>query len=395
MTLSPTNNSFSQKAKSSLLEPTGPLPATATALEQRSSETAISILQTLNNSLASLTSDQPKTLQPRERTSPIKELEIFDNPEIPIDPLSYIYLFTNEFNLDSSAQFLTETPKVPNGCHVGFSGMHNFDIMALRKSTYGLICDCNKNSTLVLQDIVKILRASPNRKQFIENLYSVLAVAIKKETLHSTLSQVIKKEDLVFKEIPFHKDLLVQSMNPHSWLFSDESFHHIRTLALEEKICIITQDARNSKAFEEISQKLREKKISLDTLYLSNIGNYILDNEQTDRPLFQATVKALVDESTISINCPLPPFIPSVHWAPELHALLYKNHTHQISLVQYTFKGKDLFENLFMLKKEIPPKPTTTQDTNNSSKQISLEKLEKKADQLKQELTLDGIFRNF
>ena len=389
MTLSPTNNSFSQKAKSSLLEPTGPLPATATALEQRSSETAISILQTLNNSLASLTSDQPKTLQPRERTSPIKELEIFDNPEIPIDPLSYIYLFTNEFNLDSSAQFLTETPKVPNGCHVGFSGMHNFDIMALRKSTYGLICDHNKNSTDVMKDVLKILRISTTREEFIENLHAVLTVAI-------------RQENSIFRKIQHNQALLTESFNPNSWLSNDESFHHIRTLALEEKICIITQDGRNSKTFEEISQKLREKKTPIDTLYLSNIGNYILDNEQTDRPLFQATVKALVDESTISINCPLPPFTASPYWPPEQRRALYLRHIHQRSLYQCVFKGQTLFENLFMLKKEIFEKlfmakkeiPATKEiDLSNVSKQFCLDNLMKKADQLKQELTLDGIFR--
>jgi hypothetical protein len=219
--------------------------------------------------------------------------------------LGGVYITSNETGLFSTQKILLERPLPSNSCHVGFSGLHNFDIMAIRKSNYGLICDFNPHNKVLIEEALRLLRSTLDRQDFVNQM--VLFINERNEearTLHENgLSQNAMKfyrnlDSFVCTEIDQIKNALIQE---GSWLASDEAFQHIKMLAMEDKISAITLDIRKSEIFKKISELLHKKSISIDTLYLSNICNYM---KGEDKSKYALSIHALLQPDSIVINCP-------------------------------------------------------------------------------------------
>ena len=101
-----------------------------------------------------------------------KKLRQFDNSTIaaPYSPNTGIYINTNERGVIDTSSALDKIPRITKSCHIGFSGWHNFDIMAQRCSDRGIICDLNPENALFLYFVLFYVRTCTNRFDFIERI---------------------------------------------------------------------------------------------------------------------------------------------------------------------------------------------------------------------------------
>jgi hypothetical protein len=217
-------------------------------------------------------------------------LQEFDNPKV--NGSTYgVYVVTNEDRLDKTQEFLKKQPKINNSCHIGVSGWHNFDIIAQRNSQLALIFDFNPKNKSFLLDTLQILKCSTTREDFRKNMTAWLRATQTPDTFDGGR----------FRREP-SKQIQFEFSRNGSWLSDDIAFNHIRQLALRNKIVVITEDIRNSDVFEKISTILKTHNMQIDTLYISNINNYM--ESEKDKADFSSTVNALMQKETILINCP-------------------------------------------------------------------------------------------
>jgi hypothetical protein len=217
-----------------------------------------------------------------------------------------IYLTTNEMGSEKIAERLKKKPIVMESCHIGFSGMHNFNIMALRHSSYGLICDFNKHNKTFIEKVERILHKVKTREEFVVRLKEY--VRRKEKERIDKLGTPGYKQCMNFS-LNFNRDTysIVDELESElkqegSWLANDADFRYIQDLALRDRIVVLTIDARDSERFEKIAKIYEENAIQIDTLYLSNICGYMADG--FDKKAFANTVRVLLKNETSMINCP-------------------------------------------------------------------------------------------
>ena len=85
------------------------------------------------------------------------------------------YILTNESSLDQTRAILQKEPRPENSLHVGTSGWHNYDIMWIRRSSFGCLFDIS-SCVMELHILTKkFLAESKNRLEFIEKITTHLA----------------------------------------------------------------------------------------------------------------------------------------------------------------------------------------------------------------------------
>lgn len=208
------------------------------------------------------------------------------------EPSLGLFLRTNEKNTQGAAKRLNEKKKTANSCHIGFSGWHNFDIIALRQSTYGIICDCNPANEILINRTIEILRLSKNRFDFVKKI-----------------TPFIEEAELKYNFVPIDNGNLIAAddvkgelIREGSWLSENKKFEHIKMMALKDKISAKTVNILTTSIFTKIASLLRDNAIDIDTVYISNICNYM--NTEERKKAFQTTLDKIIQLDTLIINCP-------------------------------------------------------------------------------------------
>lgn len=210
------------------------------------------------------------------------------------DPTGGVYITTNESNLPAVRKILLNTPKVSESCHIGFSGWYNFDIMALRESAYGLICDFNPENKIFLEKTLELLKSSQTREIFVKAIRQYIqSTPIRFEFNVGDESSAQDSDEEVRNELT----------REGSWLSNDKGFEHIKTLAKQDKIAVITQNICNSHQFQKIAKIYQDNGISIDTLYLSNIWSPVSMEGEKAKKSYLSTVHYLIKPNTKIINC--------------------------------------------------------------------------------------------
>ncbi|HEY4832297.1 MAG TPA: hypothetical protein VIH61_07040, partial [Waddliaceae bacterium] len=204
-----------------------------------------------------------------------------------------LYITTNEKNLAATDQLLATHPLRENTVHIGCASWHNLDIMCKRKSNFGLIVDFNPKNAEFIKKTIEIVQVSESRNVFVSNMIAYLNSLEGKE-----------------RDIFFHKDqdglptgrIEKELLREGSWLQNQESYEFIKNLASNDKITAITEDIKNHKKFSEIREYLDAHHILVDTVYLSNICNFM--KTKGDQESFAKSITHIVDSDTLFINCP-------------------------------------------------------------------------------------------
>ncbi len=217
-----------------------------------------------------------------------------------------VYLTTNESNSRSIREVLMLGSGKGRGCHLGFSGFHNFDVMVARQSRRGIVVDFNPWNAVILEHALSLMLTCKSReewlKEFTITVQSLDAFSSTKRTYFSP--NVNDEPDFAMqKECYGPKEELENELHREgSWLSSEESYQYIKQLAEAGKIVCVTGDIRQTPIFEKLALSLKKHGEPIDTLYLSNICKYMETDE--DKAAFKNTVKALAQNETFVINCP-------------------------------------------------------------------------------------------
>lgn len=224
-----------------------------------------------------------------------KNLANFDNPRIK-GQVNGIYITTNETNLAATNQFFKEHPR-PNDekqtIHIGCATWHNFDIMCERKSSYGLIVDFNPENSKFIEKTIDLINVSESRDIF-------------KQKMNDYLNLLEgDKKDLFFhwdqKGLPTEK-IEKELEREGSWLQTEDNYLFIKKLVSRDRVVAITEDITNFENFSRLRKFLDSQNISIDTLYLSNICNFMMSDSR--KSSFIKSIKQLLQNDTILINCP-------------------------------------------------------------------------------------------
>ncbi|USQ14680.1 hypothetical protein J2N86_05085 [Legionella lytica] len=286
------------------------------------------------------------------RQDPIsKHLRKHDNKEIkfPFPNQTGVYINTNEHYVKPVFDQIGLFPQVIDAMHIGFSGWHNFDIMVQRKSSRGIICDINPENALFMHYTLKYLIRCANKDEFIQkmtqfvkkNQYEGSRTNFEKSSYHSIVKPKSIKFSLnISEEYPDHyaviEEIALEQQRETSWLFTDERYDYIRALALTDKIAVITQSICEHETFARIRRLLTENSIPIDTVYVSNIGEWMCTKEQkTD---FIETISLLLnDNETILIDARINN--PLNNEPPSQRCTLKKEIIPKFSLRDWFFSG--------------------------------------------------------
>lgn len=234
--------------------------------------------------------------------------ENFDNSNLsfPDDHFYEVYINTNEIGIEDVHEILKDIPMMTEGCHIGFSGWHNFDIMAKRRSGRAIICDINPENALFLHQVLDILRRSENRDNFIEEIVAFIekykySYSCNPDDLELSINFACNVSDdaLYLSCDTISDEIAIELKRPSSWLFSQDQYDHIRKLALNDRIALITQNICNSEIFKKLAKLLNDNNIPVDTLYLTNIAYYM---KGSNIKLFLQTIETLSASDTILIT---------------------------------------------------------------------------------------------
>ena len=238
-----------------------------------------------------------------------KQIRKLDNQVLknaPHSSFTGVYISTNETGLESTRIALQSIKPVAQSSHIGFSGWHNFDIMIARKSSIGIFCDHNPEESFFMQKILNILRDSKDRFDFVKKA-KAYAQSVNRDNEpssnnpdHPISFTPNLSEDPIYEACVLpEEEIEVELKKPGSWLSTDVGFNYIRQLACADKIAVITEDFRQSSTFQKIKTILQDNAVALDSLYVSNIHEYMKTEE--DKQSFVKTVTALTNTDTTVI----------------------------------------------------------------------------------------------
>ncbi len=226
---------------------------------------------------------------------PISEgLAGFNNSKVK-GQINGIYITTNETNLEGARQLFKERPRPEDGIstiHIGCATWHNLDMICTRRSTYGLIIDFNPKNAEFIKKTIDLIGFSESRDAF-------------KQAMIMHLNSLEGKE----KELFFHADqkglptdrIEMELLREGSWLQSEENYLFIKQqLVAKDRLIAITEDITNFENFAKIRKFLDSNNIVIDTLYLSNICNFM--RTPSDKNAFMKSTKHLLNADTIFIN---------------------------------------------------------------------------------------------
>lgn len=229
------------------------------------------------------------------------QLQACSNKKIQ-NSIAGIYLTTNEGNLEKSRQKLLEKPITSNACHIGFSGWHNFNIMAQRKSQAGVIVDFNPNNEWFINTTVKLLTAVNSREEFLQRAAAGFEYIydFNPDFFSPNIRADLDEEEFILTP---SEEIEKEGSLEGSWLFDEDSFGYIQNLARQGRIVAITEDICNTATFKKIVDIYHKNNFVIDTVYTSNICDYMRTESQ--REAYRDTVYTLLDPEATLIDCPI------------------------------------------------------------------------------------------
>lgn len=211
------------------------------------------------------------------------------------------YYLSNESRREDTFASLSRIPIKKGGGHIGFSCCENLDIIAQRKSSFAILGDINPRVKQIMDLTREVIGRSKDRRDFVQNMHDVFPAWARERDKDDLFNELDRKE---------------------SWLGSDEAFAYIASMYKENRIEHRTFDASENPEYQKISLQMAMKKLHCDTFYISNIPDWIAEDDDGAKKL-QALKRC-----TIWISSPDTMIIhSSMHFsgAAEIQQVVFKS----------------------------------------------------------------------
>jgi hypothetical protein len=110
-------------------------------------------------------------------------------------------------------------------------------------------------------------------------------------------------EDEFYKKFTYHdidNQIKYELTRQGFWLSSDNSYNHIRTLAIKDRVAVFCEDIRSDIVFKKLKSLFIENKITIDTIYLSNVYDFMESDD--DRFLYNQNINSIISNETLVIE---------------------------------------------------------------------------------------------
>ncbi|HEX2579107.1 MAG TPA: hypothetical protein VHK67_01725 [Rhabdochlamydiaceae bacterium] len=205
------------------------------------------------------------------------------------------YIGCNERGQETTLAALTpSTVSAENRVHLGFSVWFNFDLMAVSKPSYGIICDVDDNVMDIYKGIAGALEKSSNRGEFVTYFRQFLEAS--SEHLYALPPEEMSK---LF-------DIDAELIRPGSWLSSEASFQVIKNLATKSRLLFLNVNITDKQAFIQLKTWLDTNHLELDILYASNIIDWLKDELSQQSYLLNLKMVSTSNTRFIQASTPTP-----------------------------------------------------------------------------------------
>lgn len=265
------------------------------------------------------------------------EFELFPAPKnLPLklfSPLKWLaipfYPACNEYDQEETLDSLKKLPPISNGVHIGFSGLFNLEIIAIRKPKKVFICDVSYLEFEYYSILQKSFLEASNPCDFVSlfSHYMNKSRLLKGLTVETYIGKFPNKSSF--------GDYLQKTLERDvSWL-SDDEFSYIQNLFRNKNIIFLPLNAAdNTDNFQILSRYLTEEGLKLDTYYTSNIFYWIKSKEGKEN--FRKNMETLTNDHSIIIDAQRPQLM-------KLEVKAHKN-----SLHQRCFYKREIIEKLII-----------------------------------------------
>lgn len=214
------------------------------------------------------------------------------------------YLGCDEQNLLITEKLLLQQYRLDYNehCHIGLGGYYNFDVASWRKSKRIIIFDNNSDQISLLKRSINLLTQCQYREDFVKHMILYLD-----KTHQSVEYNCNTSADSSYQNFRTHcfedrfevVEIKTELIRPSSWLSSDNSYKYIRSLVLINKVEIINCDIKQSDIFKQLAEILNKHYILIDTVYLSNVIDFIKPEEMK---LFYQSMGYIVRADSLIIS---------------------------------------------------------------------------------------------
>jgi hypothetical protein len=232
-------------------------------------------------------------------------------------PLSYdnfehrLFLTTNERGDQATFEKLAKE-SVEGNTLIAVSGFFGLDLASIKGTKSGspkriehiIVLDRSPRVEHFWAEMKTIIKGTTQRDEVIKKILDLLER--KKEIFFSgdedeTSSEVLKDQI---------NDLQLTIKHGISWLSSDERFNRIKAIFDREAFTFIRMDLCDSQAATILAAEMKKINFTTDTLYLSNVYEYIvrIEDEQFHRTLMEGLFKSaalLMNPRTTVIHAPM------------------------------------------------------------------------------------------
>lgn len=219
-----------------------------------------------------------------------------------------VFVTSNETGQKKVRDLLKTMKKIPNGVHLGISGLHNWNLIAQMQSSFAILIDFNPNTAIFHRNMLSILAASESPDDFImsagvqmnkdrekdpdfyfpmNNLYMI---AQSGDAHSCTLS------NMYINMPPLQQNMFeLILMKQKDRALSKENFLFLRKMAREGRIVPFHLDACDTAAIKTIADAVKEQGFVFSSLYLSNVFDYLKNDQRT---AFKQNIDALKQDGT-------------------------------------------------------------------------------------------------
>jgi len=196
------------------------------------------------------------------------------------------YVLSNEKGQTKLFSELAPVSTRSNGIHLGFACWLNFDLIALRKPQFAILCDIDTDMIALLDLIKETVKTSSTQDEFIEAFWQKLSKT-------NNFSGLLGKKEIL------NKERFREKMQSKGWLSSQENFLTVKQMYFDGKIIHrVLNVTDTSGKFTQIQSWARENQLAFDTIYLSNIVEWVKGNQT---PMNQ-NIDKLMDAQTCVIS---------------------------------------------------------------------------------------------
>lgn len=197
------------------------------------------------------------------------------------------YVRCNEGNQLVTLEALKVLPKVENGCHIGFSCWYNLDVIALREPQLAIICDINKQMFGIYSLIEKNVIESNTPKEFLERFQAGLPENVRAVfDIRGGIGGI---------------DNLLTDQN--GWLGSQKNYDAVRKMHLEGRVKYLPLNiAETGGAFEQINRWLGDNDLVCDTLYASNIREWLKERSTQAEAAMVRNLEKIIAPTTLVVD---------------------------------------------------------------------------------------------